>query len=151
MKLQIPDSYPTGLENEEIQKIISDCTRRVSGMTRPNVNTSLGANFFISMIQLGQGELNNRIQSDLLQLIERQGKETKKTKAINWVLTGLTILLAVITLYIGNKSLEFAASDERSDEQWQAQQIEWFKRNNQELKKLNHNLEAWMAKDSLSQ
>jgi len=151
MKPEIPDSYPTGLKNEEIQKIISDCTQRVSRMTRPNVNVSLGANFFISMIQLGQGELNNRIQSDLLQLIELQGKESRKTQTINWVLTGLTILLAIITLYIGSKSLGFAESDQRSDEQWQEQQIKWFKKNHIELKKLNHNLELWMAKDSLSQ
>lgn len=99
MQLQIPDSYPTGLENEEIQKIISDCTLRVSQMTRSQINVSLGVNFFISMSHLGQGELNNSIQSDLLQRIDRQGKETKKTKAINWVLTGLTILLAIITIY----------------------------------------------------
>ncbi|MAU14151.1 hypothetical protein [Flagellimonas sp.] len=124
MKPKIPDSYPAGLENEEIQKIISDCTQRVSRMTRPNVNVSLGANFFISMIQLGQSELNNRIQSDLLQLIEQQGKETRKTQTINWLLTGLTILLAIITLYIGNKSLGFAESDQLSDEEWRMQQID---------------------------
>lgn len=151
MKLEIPDSYPTGLENEEIQIIISDCTQRVSRMTRPNVNVSLGANFFISMIQLGQGELNNRLQSNLLLLLERQGKENRKTQTINWVLTGLTILLAIITLYIGNKSLGFAESDQLSDEEWQAQQIEWFKKNNLELKTLNHNFEVWVAKDTLSQ
>ncbi|PTX61994.1 hypothetical protein C8N46_10391 [Kordia periserrulae] len=120
MKLEIPSSYPDEMTNDEIQQVISDCAKRTTNVTKPNVNVTLGASYYISMIQLGQSELNKRIQSGLLELIKEQNKKNKKTTFINWTLTGLTIVLALLTIYIGHQSLGFAESDQKSDEIWQS-------------------------------
>tara|TARA_R110002051_G_scaffold302034_1_gene370301 strand:- start:61 stop:513 length:453 start_codon:yes stop_codon:yes gene_type:complete len=150
MKLEIPNTFPDGMTDEEIQNVISECAKRATNVTKPNVNVSLGANYYVSMIQLGQSELNNRIQSGLLDLIKKENQQNKKSKFINWVLTGLTIVLALITLYIGNKSLGFAESDQKSDEVWQTEQIELLKKQNQELEQLNEKLTERVKTDSIN-
>lgn len=137
------------MSNEEIQAVITECAKRATNVTKPNVNVSVGANYYVSMIELGQSELNKRIQSSLLNLIEKQNRENKKSSIINWVLTGLTITLALITLYIGNRSLGFAESDQTSDEIWQTEQIRLLKKQNEELKKLNQNILFLTNADSL--
>ncbi|WP_298762037.1 hypothetical protein [uncultured Psychroserpens sp.] len=137
MKLEIPNTFPKEMSIDEIQKVISDCAHKATIVTRPNTNVSLGANYYVSMIQLGQSELNNRIQSGHLELIKKQKKANQKSTVINWVLTALTIALALITLYIGNKSLGYAESDQISDEIWQKEQIILLEKQNAELKKLN--------------
>ncbi|WP_412560825.1 hypothetical protein [Winogradskyella sp. MIT101101] len=150
MKLEIPNTFPNEMSNEEIQRVISDCAHRATVVTKPNVNVSLGANYYISMIELGQSELNNRIQSGLLNLIEKEKSQNRKHTFINWFLTGLTILLAIITLFIGSKALGFAESDQKSDEIWQAEQIEILKKQNQELKQLNQKLSNQVKTDSIN-
>ena len=149
MKLEISNSFPKEMTNEEIQEVISECSKRATNVTKPNVNVSLGANYYISMIELGQTELNTRIQSELLNLIARQNESNKKSTLINWVLTGFTIILAFITLYIGNESLGFAESDQNSDEIWQKEQIELLKKQNIQLKKINQNLIEKTKTDSI--
>ncbi|MEX0997379.1 MAG: hypothetical protein WDZ45_10055 [Flavobacteriaceae bacterium] len=149
MKLEIPNTFPNSMSNEEIQAVITECAKRATNVTKPNVNVSVGANYYVSMIELGQSELNKRIQSSLLNLIEKQNRENKKSSIINWVLTGLTITLALITLYIGNRSLGFAESDQTSDEIWQTEQIRLLKKQNEELKKLNQNILFLTNADSL--
>ncbi|SDF55782.1 hypothetical protein [Cellulophaga baltica] len=150
MKLEIPNTFPDGMNDEEIQSVISKCAKKVTYVTKPDVNVSLGASYYISMIQLGQSELNNRIQSGLLDLIKNENQENKKSTFINRVLTGLTIALALITLYIGNKSLGFAESDQNSDEIWQTEQIELLKKQNQELEQLNKKLTERVKTDSIN-
>ncbi|WP_442846117.1 hypothetical protein [Leeuwenhoekiella sp. H156] len=150
MKLEIPNSFPDEMSNEEIQNVISECAKRVTNVTKPNVNVTLGANYYVSMIQMGQSELNNRIQSGLLELIEKENKQNKKATSINWILTGLTIMLALITLNIGNKSLGFAKSDQESDEIWQSQQIELLEKQIQELRQLNEKLIDRIKTDSIN-
>lgn len=150
MKLEIPNTFPDEMSNEEIQNVISECAKKVTNVTKPNTNVSLGVNYYVSMIQLGQSELNNRIQSGLLDLIEKENKQNKKATSINWILTTLTIVLALITLYIGNKSLAFAESDQKSDEIWQTQQIELLEKQNQELKQLNEKLTEQIKIDSIN-
>ncbi len=54
--------------------------------------------------------------------------------------SAVTILLALITLYIGNESLNFAQSDENSDKKWKSEQIELLKENNIELKRVVNEL-----------
>lgn len=149
MKLEIPNTFPDEMTNIEIQNIISECAKKVTNVTKPNVNVSLGASYYISMIQLGQSELNNRIQSRFLDLIKKENIQNKKSTSINWILTGLTIALALLTLYIGNKSLGFAESDQKSDELWQTEQIELLKKQNLELKKINTNLIGTIKNDSI--
>ncbi len=138
------------MSNEEIQQVISDCAHRATIVTKPNVNVSLGANYYVSMIELGQSELNNRIQSGLLDLIKKENAQNKKSTFINWLLTGLTIALALITLFIGNKALGFAESDQKSDEIWQTEQIELLEKQNQELKQLNQKITERVKTDSIN-
>ena len=150
MKLEIPNTFPKEMSNEEIQQVISDCAHRATIVTKPNVNVSLGANYYVSMIELGQSELNNRIQSGLLDLIEKENAQNKKSTFINRLLTGLTIALALITLFIGNKALGFAESDQESDEIWQTEQIELLEKQNQEIKRLNQILTERAKTDSIN-
>ena len=60
-QLGISDSYPKDLSNnkilESIKKLSVQATR---------YETTISTNFCITMIQLGQAELNQRIQSKLL-------------------------------------------------------------------------------------
>ena len=149
MKLEIPNTFPDEMTNVEIQNVISECAKRATNVTKPNVNVSLGASYYVSMIQLGQSELNNRIQSGLLDLIKKENLQNKKSTFINWILAGLTITLALLTLYIGNKSLRFAESDQKSDEVWQTEQVQLLKKQNSELKKINTNLIGTIKNDSI--
>lgn len=150
MKLEIPNTFPDQMTNDDIKKVISECAKGVTNITRPNVNVSLGANYYVSMIQLGQSELNNRIQTGLLELLEKENKQNRKSTFINWILTGLTIALALITLYIGNRSLGFAESDQQSDQIWQSEQINLLKKQNRELNKLNQIFIERMKTDSIN-
>ncbi len=77
MKLEIPNTFPDEMTNEEIQNVISECAKRATNVTKPNVNATLGASYYVSMIQLGQSELNNRIQSGLLDLIKKENHRIK--------------------------------------------------------------------------
>ena len=149
MKLEIPNTFPDEMTNVEIQNVISECAKRATNVTKPNVNVSLGASYYVSMIQLGQSELNKRIQSGLLDLIKKENLQNKKSTFINWILAGLTITLALLTLYIGNKSLRFAESDQKSDEVWQTEQVQLLKKQNSELKKINTNLIGTIKNDSI--
>jgi hypothetical protein len=149
MKLEILDSYPNKMSSDEIQKVISECIKQATHVTKPDVNVTLGANYYISMIELGQTELNKRIQSGLMNLIEKQNKAAKRASIINWILTCLIIVLALVTLQIGNRTLGFAQSDQKSDEVWQMEQIELLKKQNAELIKLNKNLIEERNTDSI--
>ena len=124
--MEIPNTFPSEMTNDEIREIISKCERIVTNVTKPGSNVSLGASYYVSMIELGQTELNKRIQSGLLELIEKQNKSHRKSSIINWVLSALTIILAFTTIFIGSESLKFAKSDQDSDEIWQKEQIELY-------------------------
>ena len=71
------------MTTEEIREVISECAKRATNVTKPNANVVLGANYYVSMIELGQTELNKRIQTGLLDLIEKQNKANQKTSVVN--------------------------------------------------------------------
>lgn len=144
--MEIPNTFPSEMTNDEIKGIISKCERIVTNVTKPGSNVSLGASYYVSLIELGQIELNKRIQSGLLELIEKQNKSNRKSSIINWVLSALTIILAFTTIYIGSESLKFAKSDQDSDEIWQKEQIELLRKQNEQLKEMNQIL---ITKDSI--
>mgnify|MGYP000959727159 CR=1 FL=1 len=135
--MEIPNTFPSEMTNDEIREIISKCERIVTNVTKPGSNVSLGASYYVSMIELGQTELNKRIQSGLLELIEKQNKSHRKSSIINWVLSALTIILAFTTIFIGSESLKFAKSDQDSDEIWQKEQIELLRKQNEKLIEMN--------------
>lgn len=149
MKLEIPNSFPNDMTTTEIQQMISECANRATSVSKTTSNTSLGANYYISMVALGQSEINKRIQSGHLDLIKKQHKQNKISSVINWILSGLTVFLAILTISLGNKSLGFAESDEKSDEIWQNQQINLLQKQNKELNHLNENLLKLIISDSI--
>ena len=64
-------------------------------------------------------------------------------------MSGLTILLAILTIYIGHESLNFAESDEKSDTTWQSKQIDLLEKQNNEQKKMNEFLILNSKQDSI--
>lgn len=135
--MEIPDSYPDKLSDEELQEIISKCAERSVRATKKNSNYSLGPAFYNSMAELGINEMNKRIQSRLLIELEKQRKNNEKAQLTNRILTVITISLALVTLYIGSQSLKFSEVDMESDTQWQQEQIEQLKQNNEILNSIN--------------
>jgi hypothetical protein len=147
--MEIPNSFPCEMTNDEIKDIISKCEKIVTNVTKPGSNISLGASYYVSMIELAQTELNKRIQANLLDLIENQNRTNRKTSIINWVLSGLTIILAFLTIYIGTESLRFNKSDKDSNEVWQKEQIELLRNQNEELQHINRLLLQKSETDSI--
>jgi len=147
--MEIPNSFPSEMTIDEIKEIITKCEKIVTNVTKPGSMVALGASYYVSMIELGQTELNKRIQSGLLDLIEKQNRTNRKSSIINWVLSGLTIVLAFLTIYIGSESLRFAKSNQDSDEIWQKEQIELLRNQNNELKHLNRLLLLKTETDSI--
>ncbi len=131
MKLEIPSSYPNDLTNNEIQKFIEKSYEEVTKYSRSNA--IVGSSYYMSIIQLGQVELNQRIQ-------KAQILGNKNAKVINRWLSGVTIVLALVTLYIGTRSLSFAQLDQESDDKWRDSQLEMLRNNNSELMKTNQEL-----------
>ena len=147
--MEIPNSFPCEMTNDEIKDIILKCERIATNVTKPGSNVSLGASYYVSMIELAQTELNKRIQASLLDLIEKQNRTNRKTSIINWVLSGLTIVLAFLTIYIGTESLKFTKSDQNSNEKWQKEQIELLRKQNEELQHINRLLLQKTETDSI--
>ena len=92
------------------------------------------------MAELGLNEMNKRIQSKLLTELEKQRLNNNRAQLTNRILTGITILLAFITLYIGSQSLRFSEADMDSDSVWQQEQIELLKQNNEILNSISEKL-----------
>ncbi len=129
-KLEIPSNYPKGHSDEDIRKIIDDCAIEVSSPSKPGKLTTTGSSYYASIIQLGQTELNQRIQ-------EKSNKSNKMLSIISIALGIITILLAITSIYYGQKQVYFAQTDQTSDHDWRNSQIELLERNIEELEKAN--------------
>ena len=66
MAHQINEDYPSGMTDDQLLAKIAEINKMVTRVTQPGSNVSLGTNYFISMLELGQYELTKRIQSRLL-------------------------------------------------------------------------------------
>lgn len=135
--MEIPDNYPDKLSTDKLIEVISSCFEISVKATKKNSNYRLGPAYYNSMAELGQIELNKRIQQDLLDLIEKQRKDNKMSGGINKILAIITIVLAITTIYFGRETLSFAQIDEQSGNKWKAEQIELLKTTNSELKNIS--------------
>ena len=138
--MEIPDNYPDKLSTEKLIEVISSCFEISISATKKDSNYSLGPAYYNSMAELGQIELNKRIQQNLLFVIEKQRKDNKTSGIINKVLSIITIILAITTIYFGQKTLSFAENDEQSDNKWRTEQIKLLKTTNAELKSISEYL-----------
>ena len=147
--MEIPESYPNKLPDNEVLDIISKCAEISVRATKKKSNYSLGPAFYNSMAELGLNEMNKRIQSKLLNELEKQRLNNNRAQLINKILTGITISLAFITLYFGSQSLKFSEADMNSDGVWQQEQIEHLKQNNEILNSISEKLNS-IQKDSIN-
>jgi hypothetical protein len=111
---EIPKNYPAGLTDNELIELISTYSESATVAGRPSTY-SVGPSYWKEMAELGQNELNNRIQKNLLSEISNLKTEiillkedNKISGRINKWLALITIALAIITGYIGYLSLDAA-------------------------------------------
>lgn len=137
MSKGIPENYPNGCSNEELIDKIKEYQYRVKQLASSEYSV-LGSSYWKDISDLGQNELIRRI-------LEKQVQENRNAKTINYWLNGITIILALITSFVGYQTHQFAQSDLKSDEIWMKRQIDNLKENNTQLLKINENLETLIA------
>lgn len=110
----LPEEYPTGLTDVELIKIIDNCSIQATRAGRPNSGISAGVSYWKEMAELGQNEINNRVQINLLLEINKlkdeiilfkveNEKSGRLNKKLNYITIGLAILtgiLAIVSLNI---------------------------------------------------
>lgn len=110
----IPKEYPTGLTDEDLIRLIEEYSKSATIAGRPS-NYSVGPSYWKEMVDLGQNELSNRVQKNLLLEIVKLKDEIRllkedneKSGHINKRLNYITIALAIITGIVGYMSLRLA-------------------------------------------
>jgi hypothetical protein len=110
------------------------------------------------MVELGQIEISNRIQNNLFSEIGKLTNEIKLLKEdnrasgrINFALSILTIVLAIITGYLGYITLDYSKSSGVTDGKWKSEQTELLKKNNSVLGSIKNALmnSSTTLKDSI--
>ena len=103
--LTIPENYPSELSDSELINLVKECSVKATRAARPNSNVSAGVSYWKEMAELGQNEINLRIQKDFINemnLLKKEiinfKEENNKSSLINRRLTRITIVLAIFTL-----------------------------------------------------
>lgn len=146
MKIEIPEEYPSQLSNEELLELIKKYSKQatIAGRSEQYVT---GPSYWKEMVELGQLEISNRIQNNLFSEIGKLTTEikllkedNKKSGRINFALSILTIILAIITGYLGYITLDYSKSSGVTDAKWKSDQIELLKKNNSGLESIKNAL-----------
>ena len=132
----LPENYPNGLNDDELIKKIQEYQLLVNKTSKSA--KIIGASQWKNIAELGQNELLRRS-------LEKQIKENKTAKRINYWLNGITITLAIITSVVGYNTLQFAHSDQITDKIWMQNQIDRLESNQGELIKINETLNRMIA------
>jgi len=110
--ITIPENYPNGLNDSELINLVQKCSVRATRAARPNSNIVAGVSYWKEMAELGQNEINLRIQKNFIDEMNSLKKEiinfkeeNNKSSIINRRLTYVTIILAMLTLSLGFISL----------------------------------------------
>lgn len=142
----IPKEYPTELTDEELVKLIVEYSIAATIAGRPS-NYSVGPSYWKEMVDLGQSELSNRVQKNLLLEIRNLKNEIRllkedneKSGSINKRLNYITIGLAIITGIVGYMSLRSAQPEKLNGKTIQTVQLTEFKRMNRTLDSIAHKL-----------
>lgn len=143
---QIPKEYPTELSDEELMNLITEYSIAATVAGRPS-NYSVGPSYWKEMVDLGQNELSNRVQKNLLveignlkneiRLLKEDNEKSGRTnKRLNYI----TIGLAIITGIVGYMSLRLAEPEKLNGKTIPTAQLNEFKRMNQTLDSIAHKM-----------
>ena len=146
MKEVIPDEYPHQLNIDEVKDLASKYANNATRVSK-RANTIFGATYWHQMSELGQTEISLRNQLELNSILADLKTENRKSGFINLALSLLTILLAIVTITVSIKSLDFAESDQISDEVWKDEQIKVLNENKEALEKLTKEIQEINKKD----
>jgi hypothetical protein len=142
----IPKEYPSELTDDELVKLITEYSIAATVAGRPS-NYSVGPSYWKEMVDLGQSELSNRVQKNLLLEIRNLKDEikllkedTEKSGRINKRLNYITIGLAIITGIVGYMSLRSAEPEKLNGKTIPTMQLDEFKRINQTLDSMSNKL-----------
>ena len=143
----IPKEYPAGLTNDELIKHIETYSIEATVAGRPS-NYVVGPSYWKEMTELGQNELTNRVQANLLKEIVRLKEEITKLKEdneksgkINKRLNYITISLAIITGIIGYLSLYATWPEKSNGETFPSLQLKELQKNRALLQEISIKLD----------
>ncbi len=153
MREEIPVEYPSDIPDEQLLDYIKRYSKYATSATRAK-NVVYGSSYWKEMVALGQSEINNRVQSSLLHQLENLTKETnvlrqenKISSKINLMLAIVTIILACISGYLGDITLDYSQESGYKDSTWKREQSELLIDNNNILTEIKVELQRI---DSLS-
>jgi hypothetical protein len=72
----ISEEYPVGINDSELIEIVKSCSTAATRAARPDSNISAGVSYWKEMAELGQNEINTRVQKNLLTEISNLKEET---------------------------------------------------------------------------
>jgi len=159
MKNEIPEDYPGQLSNEDLLELIKQYSKRATIAGRSETYVT-GPSYWKEMVELRQIEISNRIQNNLFieigkltTQIELLKKDNRKSGRINHALSVLTIILAILTGYLGYITLDYSKTSGVTDAKWKSDQTELLKKSNHQLENI-HNVISKIsatAKDSTNE
>lgn len=143
----IPKEYPSELTDDELIKRIAEYSIAATVAGRPSSNYGVGPSYWKEMVDLGQSELSNRVQKNLLIEIKNLKDEIKllkedneKSGRINKRLNYITIGLAIITGIVGYLGLRIAEPEKINGKTIPTMQLNEFKRINNTLDSISNKL-----------
>lgn len=152
---QIPKEYPTELSDVELMKLITEYSIAATVAGRPS-NYSVGPSYWKEMVDLGQSEISNRVQKNLLLEIGNLKNEisllkedNEKSGRINKRLNYITIGLAIITGIVGYMSLRSAEPEKLNGKTVPTVQLNEFKRMNQTLDSIAHRMKDIITSEKI--
>lgn len=161
-RFELPNGYPSGLNDYEIQKYVKNAIQIISNKVT-NPFTISDSSDFKDVADLGISELNMRAQSRQLQNIEHLNtqittlnkqidhlnQENKKSGKVNRMMTIITIVLACIS--IGLSWITVFPAQDKEKEQIEARKMDLLRMNMEELKENNYLLRQKMLKDEMKE
>jgi len=104
----IPENYPDELNDSELINLVRKCSVQATRAARPNSNIVTGVSYWKEMAELGQNEINLRIQKEFISemnLLKKEiinfKEENRKSSKVNKRLNYITVILAILTLLLG--------------------------------------------------
>ncbi|MGI4750320.1 MAG: hypothetical protein ACRYFB_06780 [Janthinobacterium lividum] len=142
MRNTIPKEYPTELNNEDLLNLIKEYSKEATDAGR-STGYSVGPSYYKEMVDIGQSEINNRIQKNLFTQIEKLTTEigllkedNKASSKTNLRLSIITIVLAILTVCLSFLTITDSNTSQNSETVWRKSLIELFNKNNSELQNI---------------
>ncbi|OOV18598.1 hypothetical protein [Flavobacterium sp. LM4] len=111
---EVPKTYPQELSDSEILEIIETNSENIRKYSRSS-NVSLGTSYYHTIIDLGYQELSKRNQAKFLKQVERLNDENEKSGKISFRLNIITIILAVLSIFLSIVTLFYRDDSELNE------------------------------------